>query len=702
MLRPERMSKVSVTGSRPIMTDVIEAIHDLNLVHLSEYGGEWEGFDQGNPYSEADELSEKLVTVRSLKSILDISEDDAGPTRIVTDEALQEDLESIRQEVNELDDQRSTVEDQIRDVEEQIAAMEPFTELGIDLDLLHGYDSLEVVVGKGSTDAVEDALQSTSGIRTYEIMTGGETIAIFVYPEGDTTNVLEDALVGVDFEQLEIPDAEGSPDTYLEELEHEREVLVSKLNSIEDQLEELRLEHAGFLLAAEEKLSIKVQKKEAPLQFATTENAFIAEGWIPTNQYATLVEKLQETVGDRVEIEELERATYTPSHGHESEAVTDGGIEDIADDEPPVVQDNPNVLKPFELLVETINRPRYYELDPTVILFLTFPAFYGFMIGDFGYGILYTAIGYWLWTDFDSDAFRSLGGIAMWAGGFTMLFGILYGEIFGFHFISKYFWQGLIGLSSAPMHKGLHAIQFAQLWLTLSILLGLIHLTVGWVFGFINDKVAHGTKEAILEDASWIFLMIGIWIWIFSKHGQSQKPEFLYTVFAGKPVPLGFEGFPPIVGIAGLVLGLIGLVLIIAGEGGVGFLESPNTLVNVISYTRIAAVLLAKAGMAYVVNLLVFGAYQKHHEIHFMLSSGTAPHGAEVIFPGIVHGSIVGAIGGFVILIVGHLLVLALGVTSAGLQAVRLEYVEFFNKFYDGGGSKYQPFGQRRTYTTED
>jgi V/A-type H+-transporting ATPase subunit I len=61
-----------------------------------------------------------------------------------------------------------------------------------------------------------------------------------------------------------------------------------------------------------------------------------------------------------------------------------------------------------------------------------------------------------------------------------------------------------------------------------------------------------------------------------------------------------------------------------------------------------------------------------------------------------------GIVGGILVFVVGHLVVLGLGVTSAGLQAVRLEYVEFFDKFYEGGGEPYEPFGYERTYTTED
>ncbi|GAA0268113.1 V-type ATP synthase subunit I [Halobacterium noricense] len=734
MLRPERMSKVSVTGSKRVIDDVIETIHDLNLVHLSDYDGEIEGFDNGDPMEGADDASEKLVTVRSLESTLDIDETDAGPTRIVTEEALETELEEIRIEVNELDDRYSELEDELRDVEERIDAVEPFADLGIDLDLLGGYDSLQVAVGEGNADDVRDELRTAEAIEAFELFEGDDTLAVFAYPRSDDPDALDDALVGVEFARLEVPDAEGSPEAYVEELRHERETIESKLDSVESELDDLRVEHAGFLLAAEEKLSIDVQKAEVPLQFATTEHAFVAEGWIPSDEYATFVEGIQDAVGEHAAVEELEQADYEPSgHGHHGpveeghdveEAATDGGTtaEFDDDDSPPVIQDNPGVAHPFEALTEVINRPKYTELDPTVVLFLTFPAFYGFMIGDLGYGILYAALGFWLYRGFDSEMISKLGGVAMWAGGFTALFGVLYGEIFGLHLVTEYLWHGAFGLADAPLKKGLHVGAFAELWLAASLLFGIAHLAIGYVFGLVNEARSHGVKAAVTESGGPLLLMAGVGAWLFSTHMQSgggPRPELLYRAVDLIPGVVG--GLPPVVGQVGLAAAVLGLVLVTIGEGAAGFLESPTyALVNTVSYTRIAAVLLAKAGMAYVVNLLVFGAYELHldepetvdymfglfstvieNETHFMLFS-TDTHGGEVLFPGLIHMGTAGVLAGIVVLVLGHLLVLALGVTSAGLQALRLEYVEFFNKFYEGGGEKYNPFGHQRNYTTED
>ncbi len=740
MLRPEQMSKVSVTGSKAVMDDVIEATFDLNLLDLSDYDGSWEGFDNGDPIEGADEASEKLITVRSLESILDVDEADAGPSRIVTDEALDSELEDIRSEANDLDDRLDDIDAELRTVEEEIASVEPFVDLGIDLDLLTGYDTLEVAVGEGDRAQIEEALSDAEGIDAYETFTGDSVVAVFAYPSernsAESDDVLDDALVGVDFAYVEVPDAEGSPEEYVDELRHERQQLESQRNTVEDELEELRIDAAGFLLAAEEKLTIEVQKSEAPLQFATTANSFIAEGWIPTERYDDLEGALETAVGDRVEVEELERAKYDegrPTHsepvsepgdeaqpGDGAQAVTDGGSAVTVNDEPPVIQKNNKAAEPFEFLLKMINRPKYTELDPTIVLFLTFPAFFGFMIGDLGYGLLYLGVGYLLYSRLDEAVFRSLGAIGMWLGGFTMLFGVLYGEVFGLHVLGEILFNG-----HPPMHKGLqpHFAAYGRAWLLVSVLLGLLHLTLGYVFGFVND-LDHGFVDAYLEKGSWATLMIGVWVWIFSRHARGPKPDFLFEVLnEGEQAAyaLGFNGLPAEIGLSvGLPIAAVGFLTMVYGEikhfgvaigSLVGFLESFSVLGDVLSYLRIGAVILAKAGMAFVVNLLFFGVYVVDGEWHFATSHAPqyyVEHGyhghevSEVMFGGLLHGGVGSVIAGVLIFVLGHIVVLLLGVTSAGLQGIRLEYVEFFDKFYDGGGRVFKPFGYDREHTAED
>ncbi|MFB6311218.1 MAG: V-type ATP synthase subunit I [Salinirussus sp.] len=738
MLRPERMSRVSVTGSKRVMGDVIETVHDLGLLHVTAYEDDWAGFEPGDPRSGADEAATKLVTVRALESTLGIEDDDPVPEIDITDAELEERLEQVRTAVNEADDRRSELRTELRNVRDRIERMEPFVRLGIDLELLSGYDAISIEVGEGNADGVQSALDA-SEVGPFEIFAEDGVIAVAARaPSGS----LQDALVNAPFTSLEVPEGEGDPEAVLSDLRQREEQLESRLETVENELEDLRHEHGGFLRAVERHLTITVDKLEAPLSFATTANAFIAEGWLPTDRYDNFETALHDAVGEHVEVTELERASYDEDgHVHEHEDMTggsgtdptgeptagaaetadeevaaDGGTVTMGDEDPPVVQDNPGPVKPFEALTEVINRPKYSELDPSVILFLTFPAFFGFMIGDFGYGILYVLIGYWLLSSFDSDIVKSLGGVAAWSGGFTILFGILYGEIFGLHLISTYLWEGILGLKGSPLHKGLQPAyaEFAVGWLVLSLLAGVVHLTIGWVFDFV-ENLEHGLMDAVTESGSWLLMMYGLWTWIFGG-AFGKAPGLLVgseSVFNGHPFPLGFTGFDPTLGLVGLAVFGLGFVLLLIGEPLEG-IEFLNVLVNVLSYTRLAAVLLAKGGMAFVVNLLFFGVFVTDDGAwHFgtgkmftpaEVAEGVSYHGHEVtdvMFGGLFHAGIIGILVGLVILVLGHLLVLALGITSAGLQAIRLEYVEFFGKFFEGGGKPYRPFGRGAAAATD-
>ncbi|TKX66890.1 V-type ATP synthase subunit I [Halorubrum sp. GN11GM_10-3_MGM] len=735
------MSRVSVTGSKRVIDDVIEAAYAHHSLHVTDYDDRYEGFEPGTSLDGAETVNERLVTVRSLESILDVDEDDAEVARSLDDDELEAELDQVRERVNELNDERDELQAAIRDRQEEIDRMEPFAELGIDLAYLRGYDSVEVIVGEAKPDAVEAALEDADSVDVFDVFVGGDVVAIVARPtDPDAEGVVQDALVGVDIALLDVPDADASPEEYVAELEAEQADLRGELDGVESELESVKEEAAGFLLRAEEELTIEAEKKEAPLSFATTENAFVAEGWVPTESYPDFEAAVVDAVGDHVEVEELERASFTPDGDHHTEPLdgsggtespsvddggasaeteeavaTDGGHAAHGTDDPPVVQDNGGAAGPFELLVQAFGRPKYSEFDPTLLVFLTFPAMFGFMIGDVGYGVLYAAIGFFMYTKFDG-AFRELGSVAMWAGGFTILFGIYYGiDLFGYHAYQ------LLGIHWPVEGKGLSPadLDWGLSFLVVSVVFGIVHLNIGHVLSFVSTSQQHDLKHAVYEAGSWLLILNGAWIWIFSQVFPNAKPDFLFEAVGVLTFgAVSFNGFPVLIGWAGAAAALLGLILLGIGEPP-ELAEFLSPVVNVISYARLMAVLLAKGGMALAVNLLAFGAYIDDGgdgSFHFIFSADylakvqdTADY--ELVFAGITTAfdpasiglvGVVALVGGIVVALVGHLVVLLLGVTSAGIQAVRLEYVEFFGNFYEGGGRAYLPFGHDRKYTRDD
>jgi V/A-type H+-transporting ATPase subunit I len=185
-------------------------------------------------------------------------------------------------------------------------------------------------------------------------------------------------------------------------------------------------------------------------------------------------------------------------------------------------------------------------------------------------------------------------------------------------------------------------------------------LSLGFVLGFINEYRQHGLKHAVFTKISWLCMMWG---------GVLVIALILPPLTSGSGIQLS-AGL-----IGGLVIAVVGFVLLIMGEGVIGIAELPSLLSNVLSYSRLLSIGISSTGIALAVNKLSDALF---------FSKG----GDFVIL-------------GVGLLIVGHAVNTALGILDSGLQALRLHYVEFFTKFYRGGGIKYKPFGFRRKYTEE-
>jgi V/A-type H+/Na+-transporting ATPase subunit I len=161
----------------------------------------------------------------------------------------------------------------------------------------------------------------------------------------------------------------------------------------------------------------------------------------------------------------------------------------------------------------------------------------------------------------------------------------------------------------------------------------------------------------------------------------------IWSMFAIPYMP-DLTGLPPLVaginlaGIAGALLLVFGIIAI-ARESPLEVVELPTIISHGMSYTRLAAVGLSSVAIAMVVNLIAIEMLiePQLHEI--------TPLGIILIIVGVV------------VLLIGHLLNAALGLLGGGLHSLRLQYVEFFTKFYKGGGEKYNPFGMKKRFTED-
>ncbi|MDP6489682.1 MAG: V-type ATP synthase subunit I [Candidatus Poseidoniia archaeon] len=623
MLRSEPMSKLVLCGLNRDLPQVSHILSQQQLVHMIDYDGEADGFTSGSSLEYGATVSGNLVRVRSLLKILNAEPAPPGVSRPANavETEITERLDSLEQEVLALNEKHRTAIQQQKEGQTRLEMLRQFEPLGLPLEVYDPYESLTVFTG---TLPEKTELDITDA----EILTAGDMLAVFVLQ--DSAEAAERTLAQHGFRALEAPSGNGLPTDVIAALELNLEVLETEENALEHELDALAQRHGQWLVAAEEHLAAQAEKSELPLKLAQSENTFVLEGWLPESDLTRLKAALNE-INLELEIE-------------------------ATNDTPPVKLDNPTPVKPFELFTKLYAIPDHRELDPSVLLFLGYPLFFGMMIGDLGYGLVYFLLGYMLVTKYGhSEELLQLGKIIRIAGASTMFFGTFaFAEAFGFelHWLAH-------ELPYHVLHKSSSEDVAFMLLATGGI--GLFYVTLGLMLGFWNMLVLHDLKHAVQEKFSWIMILWG---------GLMFIPPWLFgTSLIGTRLGLT-EELELWGGLAGF---LAGLGLAVAGEGIVAIVEVPSIFVQVISYVRIAALGIADYGLAHAFNGMAF----------------------DIGFTG------VSAIFAILILVVGQTVVITLGLIGSGINALRLQYVECFPKFFVGGGTDYAPFGYTRKYTNE-
>ena len=187
--------------------------------------------------------------------------------------------------------------------------------------------------------------------------------------------------------------------------------------------------HTGLLVACEEAFRAKIEQAEAPLRFATTSKVFVAEGWVPADRTKGVSEALDKATGGKVFVTEL---PVDPVH-----------------DAVPVEYNNPSFAKPAQMLMDIYSRPMYTEVDPTLMLAIVFPIFFGLILGDVGYGILLLIMCFALRRVLKGDDAREFLVVLRNASISSIIFGILFSEFLGFELP----WAA-DHLLPAPQHRG--------------------------------------------------------------------------------------------------------------------------------------------------------------------------------------------------------------------------------------------------------
>ncbi len=652
MLRPERMTRALIVGPRDKLAATVETLHGLRLLHIVDHHPEDPEFPLGSPLPQASAYSEALIKLRSVSNILQVGAQ-AATKEPVELAAVRDKVAALELNINEEAAARKEVDALLTELERRIEEIRPFAAIGLPLETYRGYDTVAVLVGRAS-GGVSDFLTK---FPRAELFVAEEFAAVFV-PREDA-EAAPRYLAGLGFSPLEVPSGEGNPREILARAEADREKWSRRRTEIESRLETLRERYAGFVVAAQEALEVEVEKAEAPLRFAVSDHSFVIDGWVPSSRVSDLDTRLS-SMGIHGEFSGT-------NDGHNPE-------------EPPVLLSNPKPAKPFEMLIHLYSTPSYKELDPTLFMLVAFPFFFGFMIGDAGYGAVFLAIGAIGLAKLpkESDFRRLLSIIA--AGGFWALgFGLfVFGEAFGMAFhlppgapaeeLSWAYFGVHYPIEEPLIHKSLNIGDMFYL----SIVFGALHLGTSYVMGFLNE-IRYSRKHALAK-IGWLMCLFGIFTILTRILSWTRVGDWVWNValawFPRQIEPLGLSAtfgigipFVSLLLIFGAFLGLV--------ESPVAPLEIGGLLANLLSYLRLAAIGIGKATIAATFNLLIFRSLILDHDIAL-------------------------AAVGAVLLVFAQLLVFLLGGVSAGIQGVRLNYVESFTKFYKGNGTPFRPFGIRK------
>ncbi len=403
---------------------------------------------------------------------------------------------------------------------------------------------------------------------------------------------------------------------------------------------DLRSTVAGF--AAE--VAIRSALLQAQACFAPSGRFVVISGWVPADGAATVVAMLRAELGDRAVVD-VERPEDLPE-------ASDGAAR------VPILYRNPILLRPFQKLVDFYGTPAYGEIEPTPFFAVSFLLMFGMMFGDVGHGAVLFLAGFLLFRHF--PRFLDYGILLMEAGAASAAFGVLYGSVFGLESVLPVLWI-------SPL-KDLHR------FLGYAVALGVVLVSAGLVLNIVNGWKSGNRLEALLGPrgllgafAYWVAL--ALLVRAFLPGSLTVPPAAIFGLAGGFLALL--LGRPWLVRCLGrrrepsTPVGPRWLALL---EGSVELVDSLiGFFANTLSFLRVAAFAAVHAG----VFLAVFALADTVARMRF---------GGALSIASLVAGNAV------IILLEG---------LAISVQALRLEYYEFFGKFFRGGGEIYRPFALR-------
>ncbi len=633
----QRMKRIQVIGPRQELSRVVDLLYNSGTVHL-------ESACEEVPSSEihlspvkmdaVQTIADVLGRIQAIFSTLPTIADDPGQQAAIRagleTRSYDEIILRAREVVRELETTTRNLAARKSELALAVVALDRYSKvLSIiqpvekELPNLEGFEVTILLIQKEHAGVIDIIRKEIGAItRNHFEMTStpvdDETLAtIMVFPKKYDEDV-HSFIYSVNVNEVRLPrEYTGRPFFEMFALiEEQKEKNIEEIATIDQRLASLSLVWYQELVVLQKQLEDINGEVGSYTKFGLSTYTFVIMGWIPSRHLKKTREALDEIFGGRVVIREL--------------GVTEGDMK-LA----PVWYDNPSWVKPFEFIMKLAAVPKYQEVDPSPILAIFFPIFFGIMVGDIGYGLVILALGLLVRKKFADIPFaQSMSGILILSSIPTIVFGYFYGEFFG-NLGEHMGWLHPAEILGITWNRAEAIIPM----LILAISIGVIHVFLGLSLGIRNAIILKSRKH--LAERSGMLLMIsGIIVLLVATAGL----------------------LPPFMTYAAAALMVAGLPLILYGAGAFGAIEVMSTVGNILSYARLMAIGMASVILAIVANELA--------------------------------GAIGIAVVGIIVAVLLHTLNIALAMFSPSIHSIRLHLVEFFSKFYEGGGVAYRPFAR--------
>ena len=609
------------------------------------------------------DVFDKLQLVRNFLDIDDVEdygEDFSLPTEQDISRASQiiDAVEDLRKRETEASEEKKRLEDAYKEALS-------FANLKVPYSQLDHLSFLSLRIGKIDPNVYED-LAFSVGARGIIIPLGEDKSKILAASSKKGRFALDSELKKFGFNALEIPENfKGIPDDVLSSMQIETEKAKELLESIQQERKNFADTHKDELISLLRHYSVGMQVQAVQDKLESTQLVYRITGWIPLANSRDVMNDLDELTEGRIAIRQF-NPNEVPS--------VKSGREKV-----PVKLNHGKIVANFDRMIFSYGSPLYGTIDPTPFVAFFFTLLFGLMFGDAGQGLVFLILGI-LMTTKVIKKFPVLGSgfgpIFICIGISSTIMGILTGEFFGngevLEPVSR-FLKGLFGdTSHGPiLHLMPSASSIDKLFyfLIFTMGVGFIINSIGLVINIINNFSLGRIGKAIFSKTGicgTIFFWYVVYVAIKALVFKSPVGVFdfvvlgicLLGIFFSEPLTHLVEGHRPI-----LENGLVATLV----EGIVELLEVVSSyLSNSVSFLRVGAFALAHAVLGYII---------------FTMTSLIQSNGGWG-----------GTAGSIAVSIFGNLLVIVLEGMIVAIQVVRLQYYEFFSKFFTETGREFEPF----------